>query len=284
MRAICWFGRPETYTRTRTSPQPKMFVGVAIMRGQGIATTSTGSSMSSLDRALIQVSQIWTERFCAPLPHPGLIDSELLREGMVRAAKAPMDPPPPPPPPSPSPSNRKAAGVPAPPNPPQPPTVRGFRAIAGSTLYVPAGKDGEYVARKVSAPDTVYEPGDQQIRVALCYGYPSPHPPPSVIPEATDAAAAAGTAHAVLDAIPKNARDAESFIATAELERAAQLDRVVARKRITHWPMAERPSMCGQYRVKGDPLLDTQIRRAADLSSLDFYLGPGARRTAGPPA
>jgi hypothetical protein len=64
-----------------------MFIGAAVARGTGVATTSTGSSMSSLDRTLIKACRLWMIRFRAPLAHAALIDSDLLSDCMQRAAK-----------------------------------------------------------------------------------------------------------------------------------------------------------------------------------------------------
>lgn len=260
--------------------------------------------MSSLDRALIHVCQIWTERFCAPLQHPGLIDADLLREGMVRATQVPttsvqkseetkvnvhataprsqplvesspsQEPEPEPEPPKQNNVNEKentsASSV---------PLSRCAAEIKRSALYIPNARSNESSYTQLMDLTSVgVEPASQQCRQVICFAYPTPEPPASVVPS-TDRIAS-DDPFTILDAVPVNARDAESFIATAELERAAELNRIVERRSITEWPMADRPSICGTNRVKGDPVLDAQIQRANRSRRLDFYLGPGTRRDA----
>lgn len=249
-----------------------MFMGVAVLRGTSTASTSTGSSMSSLDRALIKACRVWMHRFRAPLAHVGLIDPDLLKHCMRKAAHW---------------SGRSKNDHATKPG----PDVLGMecdeeKAVEGATSeniwtddeahgeplsYVPP-IDGVGTFRTVERIDTAKHRTTQGFRRRYLYGFPTDEPPISVIEEILLKQPDTDTTED--NAVPETAADAESFLLTAAMERNQQLEEVIRKYRITEWPMKDRPSQCGRYKVKGDPELEAQIRDASAAQLLDFYLGP----------
>lgn len=269
-----------------------MFIGAAVARGTGVATTSTGSSMSSLDRTLIKACRLWMIRFRAPLAHAALIDSDLLADCMQRSAKF-------------SGKNKTVIAN-------QPPrdiilsTEDDEEKMASENdvwTDDDIDEDEDYIGppssykadeqketndtdekEKVRAVESSYRGiphhrGPQDFRRSFLLGFPTMEPPPSVIPE-EDPEANTSKTSTDRDAVPLNGSDAESFITAAALERSTALERITEETRIYQWPIPGRPSSCGVYKVKGDTVLSALVERDEKARRLDFYFGPGTRRLA----
>lgn len=281
----------------------KMFMGVAVLHGTRSSSTSTGSSMSSLDRVLIKACRVWMHRFRAPLAHVGLIDYELLKHCTRQASLWSGRP------------KRFFDDCPGSPHCPDPVSIlrdeddetkaRNTTNIGSEgcvwsdddvrddeeTVFLPTVHSAngiaplESVKRKEdttkNASDEVTRRkmynerrfrGTQHFRRRYLYAFPTDHPPPSVVNEMilrhpdNDSTAD--------NAVPDTAADAESFLVTAAMERNHRLEEVVQKYRILAWPMSGRPSQCGRYKVKGDADLAAHVRAIEDEQRLDFYLGP----------